>query len=162
MMIMFLEDAVLRRPIYGCSLAFCHTLLSLGCSQTITVPTRFSNNFNSSTLLDHVYTNISSHDANFKGILYDISGHLHRNYMVDIQDWVPVKELIMPSLVIGILTRRLFNIEVLLGLVPFKLPLANRWPIFVFLINLIQMQWFRLWECIICLSHLCLFTGNSF
>ena len=52
------------------------TLLSLGCNQTVNVPTRFSCNFENCSLLDHVYTNATSYNVSTKILTYDLSDHL--------------------------------------------------------------------------------------
>ena len=62
------------------------TLLSLGCDQHIHIPTRTSYN-NTSTLLDHIYSNLSKEQISCKVILNDISDHkpilAQINYKID-------------------------------------------------------------------------------
>lgn len=55
---------------------FQDSLLSMGCYQTVNAATRFSSNFLTSSLLDHVYTNIALDKVITNIILYDISDHL--------------------------------------------------------------------------------------
>ena len=57
-------------------LDYSNTLLSLGCDQTVTAPTRYSNNFLNSSLLDHIYTNITTQETITNVIMHDISDHL--------------------------------------------------------------------------------------
>ncbi len=58
------------------SVNYLDLLLSLGSFQTVNVATRFSKNFSRSSLLDHVYTNLSINEVTTNVLLYDISDHL--------------------------------------------------------------------------------------
>ena len=59
-----------------CVTSYQDSLLSLGCSEEIEVPTRLSNDFSSGSLLDHIYTNLPKSEICSKVILEDITDHL--------------------------------------------------------------------------------------
>ena len=50
-------------------------LLSSGCSQEVMEPTRISYHHNSSSIIDHVYTNFSTSEVNTNVIIEDITDH---------------------------------------------------------------------------------------
>ena len=54
---------------------YINALTSIGCKMTIRNPTRFANNC-SPSLLDHVYTNISSKNTSSGVSVFEISDHL--------------------------------------------------------------------------------------
>ena len=51
-------------------------ILSSGCTQEVMVPTRYSNYHRSASVLDHIYTNMSSCELNTSVLLEDVSDHL--------------------------------------------------------------------------------------
>ena len=59
----------------SCISNYQQNLISLGCSQKIEVATRFSNNFNSHSLLDHIYTNFNKFELDTKVVIHDITDH---------------------------------------------------------------------------------------
>ena len=52
------------------------TITSLGCTQTVEVPTRYNKNSNSASIIDHLYTNKPQNSIVTKVITHDITDHL--------------------------------------------------------------------------------------
>ena len=71
--------------------SFRDNILSLGCFQEIEVPTRISSNLKVSSLLDHIYTNLTKSDIHTSVILEDITDHFP--IVISLEKSKPLKPL---------------------------------------------------------------------